>query len=113
MGNGIAWYTIRHTDGILEEIMNFFEWYGIGLVILLILFAQQAYRDFRSVKKTAFDLYDTFIRRGDVLSTTVILVTALLGPLLLLIIAYFQFIAWRNGLSVDENNNVEYPWRKE
>ena len=93
--------------------MSFFEWYSIGFVIVFILFAQQAYRDYRSVKKAAFDMYDTFIRRADILSTSVILITCLLGPLLLPIIAYFQFRSWQNGLAVDDEGNIDYPWSKD
>jgi len=90
--------------------MNFFEWYGIGIVILLILFAQQGYRDYRTIKKAASEVYDIFIRRADKLSTSVILLVALLGPLLLPMIAYFQFRAWQYGLAVDEDGNRDYPW---
>ena len=93
--------------------MNFFEWYGIGLLILLILFAQQAYRDFGTIKKATDEVYDIFVRKADKLSTTVILLVALFGPLLLLIIAYLQFRLWQNGLAVDEDGNRDYPWSKE
>lgn len=93
--------------------MNFFEWYGSGLVILLVLFAQQAYRDYGTIKKTMNELHDVFILRADKLSTSVILLVALFGPLLLLIIAYFQFRAWQDGLAVDEDGNRDYPWSKE
>ena len=113
VGNGTTRKAIWHSDGILEEIMNFFEWYGSGLVILLILFAQQAYRVYGTIKKAAYEVYDILIRGADKLSTSVILLVALLGPLLLPIIAYFQFRSWQNGLAVDEDDNREYPWSKE
>ena len=93
--------------------MNFLVWYGIGLIILFVLFAQQAYMDYRSIKKAANDLYDTFIRRGGALSTGVLLVAALFGPLLLPMIAYFKFRTWQNSLAVDDEGKLDYPWRKE
>ena len=93
--------------------MSFLTWYGIGLVILFVLFAQQAYRDNATIKKAAGEVFDIFIRRADKLSTIVIFTVALLGPLLLPIIAYFQFRAWQNSLAVDEDGNRDYPWSKE
>ena len=93
--------------------MNFIEWYGAGIVILLALFSWQAYDTNVTIKKAAYEVYDIFIRSADALSTSVLLIVALLGPLLILAIGYFEFRTWQNSLAVDEDGNRDYPWSKE
>lgn len=93
--------------------MNFLEWYGSGIVIILVLFSWQAYSTCATIKKAADEVYDIFIRRADGLSTSVLLIMALFGPLLLPAIGYFKFRSWQDGLTVDEDGNRDYPWSKE
>lgn len=93
--------------------MNFFEWYGTGIIIILVLFSWQAYVLHDTLKKAANELYDVFIRKANMLSTVCLLVVALLGPLLIPIIAYLKFRDWQDGLAVDEDDNKDYPWSKE
>lgn len=92
--------------------MSFFIWYGIGFVLLFLVFAQEAYKSNPTIKQAADEVYDIFIRRADMLSTGLIFVAALLGPLLLPTIIYFQFRSWQDGLAVDEDDKREYPWTK-
>ena len=93
--------------------MNFIQWYGSGIVILWMLFSWQAYNTHDSIRKAAYEVYDVLIRRADILSTSVLLISALAGPLLVLAIAYFIFRAWQDSLGVDEDGNRDYPWSKE
>jgi len=93
--------------------MNFFEWYGTGIVIILALFCWQAYTLNDTIMKAVDEVYDIFIRRADGLSTSLLLVLALLGPLLIPAIAYFKFREWQDSLAVDDDDNIDYPWRDE
>ena len=93
--------------------MSFLQWYGMGIVILLMLFSWEAYNTHNTIKKAANEVYDVFIRRGNVLSTSAILIAALFGPLLILAIGYFIFRAWHDSLTVDEDGNKDYPWSDE
>lgn len=93
--------------------MNFIQWYGTGVVILLMLFSWEAYNTNNSIKEAGNEVYDVFIRRADILSTSALLIAALAGPLLILAIAYFIFRAWQDSLAVDEDGNRDYPWSKE
>ena len=93
--------------------MNFFEWYGIGIAILFVIFAKQSYESNSTIKDAAFEMYHIFIRKADVLSSGILLLAALLGPLLVPIIAYFEFRAWRDNLAIDDEDNRDYPWSKE
>ena len=93
--------------------MNFLQWYGMGIVILLMLFSWEAYNTHNSIKEAGNEVYDVFIRRADILSTSALLIAALFGPLLVLAIAYFIFRAWQDSLAVDEDDNRVYPWSKE
>ena len=94
--------------------MNFIQWYAMGVVVLLMLFSWDTYNKSNySIKIAANEVYDTLVRRADALSTSVLLITALAGPLLVLVIAYFIFRAWLDSLAVDEDDNRIYPWSKE
>jgi hypothetical protein len=93
--------------------MNFFEWYGTGIVIIIALFSWQAYKDNDTIAKAADEVYDIFIRKASVISSSILLIVTLLGPLLLPVIVYFIFHAWRDGLAVDEDDNKDYPWSDE
>ncbi len=93
--------------------MNFFEWYGIGIVIILATLSWQAYEDKNTITEAVAQMHDIIIRKADALSTGILLIVALLGPLLLLAIAYFKFREWQDGLAVDEDGNRDYPWSDE
>ena len=93
--------------------MIFLQWYVIGVAIVVLLFVQQAIRDNVTLKKAYDEVYDLFIRRADKLSTVILLLVALLGPLLIPAIAYFQLRSWQDSLAVDEDGNRDYPWSKE
>ena len=93
--------------------MAFLEWYGSGIIILIVLFCWQAIETTDTIKKAADEVYDVFIRRADMLSTSVLLIAALFGPFLVLWILYFIFRAWQDSLAVDEDDNRIYPWSKE
>jgi len=93
--------------------MSFLQWYGIGIVILLMLFSWEALITNNTIKKAIDEVYDVFIRKADKLSTSVLLIVALFGPLLLPAIGYFKFRSWQDSLAVDEDDNRVYPWSKE
>jgi hypothetical protein len=93
--------------------MSFLQWYGIGIVILLMLFSLEAFKSNNTIKKAIDEVYDIFIRRADKLSTIVLLIVALFGPILIPAIGYFKFRSWQDGLAVDEDGNRDYPWSKE
>jgi uncharacterized BrkB/YihY/UPF0761 family membrane protein len=93
--------------------MSFLQWYGSGIVILLALFGWQAYTLNDTIRQAVDEVYDIFIRKADVLSTSILLILSLLGPLLLPAIAYFKFREWQDSLAVDEDGNRDYPWSKE
>ena len=93
--------------------MIFLQWYGIGVIILILLSVQQAIRDNDTLKAAAREVYGIFIGRAETLSTVVLLLVALLGPLLIPAIGYFVFRNWQNSLAVDEDDKLVYPWSKE
>lgn len=93
--------------------MSFLIWYASGLVIMLTVFAWQAIKDNPTLAKAANELYNIFIRKANKLSTSVLLLFALFGPLLLIALAYFRFRTWQNSLAVDEDDNRDYPWSKD
>lgn len=93
--------------------MSFLEWYGTGIVIIIALFSWQAYKDTDTIAKAADEVYDIFIRKASVISTGILLIVTLLGPLLLPAIAYFVFRAWHDSLPIDEDDNKDYPWSDE
>lgn len=93
--------------------MSFWTWLASGVLILFVLFLHQAYIDSgRKIGKAFADMYHTFVVKGDIFSTSVIFIFALLGPTLIPLIAYFFFRNWRDGLGYDENGNIDYPWRE-
>ena len=89
--------------------MGFLTWYGIGVATLFVTFAQQAARE-SGVVNGAREMYDVFIRRGDVVSTSLLLLLALAGPLLIVGIAYLVGRNWYDSLPVNDDDTKVYPW---
>lgn len=76
--------------------MNFYIWYGSGVLILLVAMFQSIVRE-DGIQKALKEFNYLFVRNGDMFSTGLLLVIALFGPLLLVVIAYFLWHNWRNG----------------
>jgi len=93
--------------------MIFLEWYGIGIAILFVLFGWHSYESTDTLRGAAMKTYDMFMRDADVVSTGILLIVALLGPLLLPAITYFKFREWQDSLAIDEDGNRDYPWSDE
>lgn len=92
--------------------MNFLTWYGIGVATIFITFLQQTWRD-NGLQSGLQEMYDTFVKRGDWVSTMLLLLLALGGPLLIVAIIYFVTRNWLDSLPVDDDGNRDYPWTKD
>ncbi len=95
--------------------MNFLGWYGIGVATIIITLWVEAYRHAHSMKfRQAFsEVYEILIRKADMLSTVLLSLVALLGPVLPFIVAYFIARNWYDSLAVDEDDNKDFPWTKD
>ena len=96
--------------------MNFLIWYGIGLATVVITLFVDALlhspKD-RQIRRAFYELYNIFYKKADLVSTTILVVISLLGPLLTVIFVYFITSDWLDTLAVDENNKKIYPWSGE
>ena len=96
--------------------MNFLGWYGIGVATIVLTLLIEAYRhgckEMR-IRRAFSELYDILIRKADVLSTVLLGLVALGGPLLIVAIIYFVTRNWVDSLAVDEDGNRDFPWTKD
>ena len=96
--------------------MNFLIWYGIGIATIMItLFIESCRHNpkTRRIRQSFSDLYSILYKEADWFSNILLALFALLGPLLLVIFAYFITRNWYDSLPVDEDNKRAYPWSKD
>lgn len=96
--------------------MNFLQWYGIGVTTIMLTLLIEAYRhshrDMR-VRNALSEVYQILIGRANILSTILLLLVSLFGPMLPVIFAYLIARDWYDGLTVDDDDNKEFPWTKD
>ena len=93
--------------------MIFLGWYGIGAATIVILLLVESYINSRSISIAFRELYEILISKTDILSVTILLLVALLGPLVSVGIAHFMVRAWYDSLPVDDNDKKDFPWTKD
>lgn len=79
--------------------MNFLIWYGIGIATIIITLFVEAFlygpKD-RRIRRAFYELYKILYKKADAVSTVILVVAALLGPLLTVIFVYFIINNWLN-----------------
>ena len=93
--------------------MNFLIWYAIGVLTLLVTFFVQGCVDApkgKRISRATSEMYDIFVKRADKLSTVLLGIVALLGPLLPVIFAYFIARNWYDSLAINDDGTKDFPW---
>lgn len=90
--------------------MSFLTWYGIGVATIVLTLFYETYSDSRNIKHALKELYETLVSKAGPLSTTLLGLVSLFGPLLPFIFAYFIGRNWYDSLAEDEDGNKDYPW---
>lgn len=93
--------------------MGFLGWYGFGAATIVILLFVEAYRNNRRdrrIKHALSELYNILFKKADWLSTGILLLMALGGPLLIIAIIYFIVRNWYDNLDTDDDDKKIYPW---
>lgn len=90
--------------------MNFFEWYGIGVATIVLTLFYETYSDRRNIKQALKELYEILVSKANTVSTILLALVALFGPLLPFIFAYFIARNWYDSLPVDEDDKKDFPW---
>ena len=96
--------------------MNFLGWYGVGVATILLTLLIEAYRHGhrdKRIRRALSEVYEILIGRADMLSTIILLLVSLLGPVLPVAFAYCIARNWYDGLTVDDDDNKEFPWTKD
>jgi len=90
--------------------MTFLAWYCTGVITLISTFWIEAYRrgyGGHGLKYAFYQIYEILVKKASILSTFLLAVTALLGPLLILLFAYFIIHNWYYGINIDEEGKKD------